>query len=327
VEISYIFLIFLFISIIIAFSIGSNDETFSTLYGSKTLDMKHILIIATICAILGAFVLGRDVSETIGKDILNIKIDNSIILTILISTASWLIISSSLKIPISTTHATVGSIIGIGLLLGGFSGINWITILEMSLWWILSPVIGYIATYSTYKLIHKFILHKISGLQNVEKTEKIFSYILMGVISLTAFSRAGNDCSNAIGILTGIQDGLSLDFLLIITGISFAMGIIILGRGVIKNVGTITELQPSTAFSTEIPTSLILFFGTLLGVPLSGSHMLVASLVGLAKAQRLPRKGNLWKTILIWILTFPASAIISILIFFPISNIFIIFAC
>lgn len=315
----YIIVIFLIISIIISFGIGSNDETMATLFGSKTVTMKELLILATIFAIAGALLLGKGVSETVGKDLLSFAITTRVVLTILISTAIWLIVSSALGLPISTTHATIGSIIGVGILLGGIVGVNWFTILEMSIWWLLSPVIGYVVTYFAYKAIHKVIINKLSGFRSFEKTERYFSYILLAVICWTAFSRAGNDCSNAVGIVLGAGVGIDINLLLLITGLSFASGIIILGRGVIKNVGTITELYPSTAFASEIPTAVILFFGTLLGIPLSGSHMLVASLVGLAKARRAPTSKGLWKILLIWLLTFPIAALLSIGLYFPIS--------
>jgi phosphate/sulfate permease len=315
-----ILLVFIIVSIFISFAIGGNDETFATVHGSKTLFMKEILIVASILAIAGAFFLGRGVSETVGKDLLNISVDNALVMTILISTAIWLTISSALGLPISTTHATVGSIIGVGILLSGIFGVNWITILEMAIWWILSPIIGYIVTFYVYKLINKYVIRKLSGFKAVERSEKIFSYILLGVICWTAFSRAGNDSSNAVGILVGI--GLDVNFVLIITGISLAGGIAVLGRRVIKNVGNITELMPSTAFASEIPTAIILFIGTILGIPLSGSHMLVASLVGLSKARRVPTKKGLWKIVAVWVLTIPMAAIVGIAIYFPINFIF-----
>ncbi|MBD3254255.1 MAG: hypothetical protein GF383_04140 [Candidatus Lokiarchaeota archaeon] len=310
--------LFIVISIIIAFAIGANDETFSTIYGSKTLKMREVLILAVIFAILGAFFLGRAVSETVGNSILYIETTHQIVVTILISTAIWLIISSAFKLPISTTHATIGGIIGVGLFLGGMDGLNWSTILYMGIWWLLSPVIGFVVTYVTYKLIHKFIINKLSGLKDFERVEKRFSYILLAVICLTAFSRAGNDTSNAVGIIVGVG-GVNINLALFMTGLSLASGIVILGRGVIKNVGTLTELRPSTAFASEVPTAVILFVGTLQGIPLSGSHMLVASLVGLSKAQHSPMSKGLWKIILIWFLTFPMAAFLAILLFFPVG--------
>ena len=317
-SLSTIVIIFIIISVVISFAIGANDETMATIYGSRTLKMREILILAVIFAILGAFFLGGSVSETVGKDLLFFPVNNPVVLTILISTAIWLIISSIFGLPISTTHATIGSIIGVGLLLGGGGGVNWLTILEMALWWLLSPVIGFIITYFAYKLIHKSIINKLSGFRNYERAERIFSYILLVVICWTAFSRAGNDCSNAVGIVAGLE--VNLTFILLIAGLSLASGIVVIGRGVIKNVGTITELHPSTAFASEIPTAVILFFGTLLGIPLSGSHMLVASLVGLSKARRAPMSKGLWKIVLVWLLTFPVAGILSAILYFPIDG-------
>lgn len=312
-----IIILFIIISIFISFAIGANDETFATVHGSKTLMMRELLILATILAIAGAFFLGRAVSETVGKDLLNISISNSIVLTILISTSIWLILSSSLGAPISTTHSTIGSIMGIGILIGGFGGVNWLLIIEMSFWWLLSPVIGYIASYVVYKLIHKGIISRLNGFKDFERTEKIFSYILLGVICLTAFSRAGNDVSNAAGIVVGL--GINVDLILIISGLCFSVGIVVLGRRVIKSVGNITELVPTSAFASEVPTAVILFVGTFLGIPLSGSHMLVASLIGLSKARKAPVKKGLWKIVIVWILTFPMAALLAVLLFFPID--------
>ncbi len=312
---SIILTIFLVIAIIIAFGIGANDETFAGLYGSRILNMKQIMFLASILAITGAFILGEAVSKTVGNDIL-LSIDDGIVITILISTAIWLILSSALGLPISTTHATIGAIIGLGIT--PIVSIRWEVIVELSLWWILSPIIGFFVSFFVYKLMRYYKLKHLNGFQSYEKTEKLFSYIVLIVIFITAFSRAGNDCSNAVGIVVG-KGGIQINLLLLLTGLSLAGGLLVLGRGVIKNVGSITQLYPSTAFATQIPTAVILFLGTALGIPLSGSHMLIASLVGLSKASHTPIKKGLWKIILIWFLTFPMSGILSIILYFPIN--------
>ncbi|MFX1236236.1 MAG: anion permease [Promethearchaeota archaeon] len=324
-DIEPIIIVFIVISLIIAFAIGANDETFATVYGSRTLSMRQILILAAIFAVFGALILGEAVSETVGGDILEISITDAITITILASTIIWLLLSSSLRLPISTTHATMGSIIGIGLLPavgGSLEGIAWSEIIVMSFWWILSPIIGYIVTYGTYKVINKRVVKKLDGFQKFESAEKKFSIVLLAVICWTAFSRAGNDCSNAVGIVYGATKGsgtIDITLFLFIIGLSFSIGIVVLARGLIKNVGTLTELRPSTAFASEIPTAIILFIGTLLGIPLSGSHMLVASLIGLGRAQHAPKNKKSKKIILIWILTFPMAALVAMVLYFPLS--------
>lgn len=312
---SVILFIFLIIVIVIAFGIGGNDESFAGIYGSRILPMKHIMILATIFAITGALLLGEAVSKTVGKGIL-VNLNDAIVITILVSTAIWLILSSALGLPISTTHATIGAVIGLGIAIN--ANLKWLQIIELSIWWVFSPIIGYIVTFFVFKLMQNYKIKHLNGFQSYERTEKLFSYIVLIVICITAFSRSGNDCSNAVGIVIGIGD-IQINLLLLITGLSLAGGLLVLGRGVIKSVGRITELYPSTVFAAQIPTAVILFLGTALGIPLSGSHMLVASFVGLSKANHAPVKKGLWKIVLVWFLTFPMAGLLSIVLYIPIS--------
>jgi len=284
--------------------------------------MKQILILAVILAIAGAILLGEGVAKTVGNSILNVEVNEAVVITILLSTAIWLILASAVGLPISTTHATIGSIMGIGIFLWGMTGLNWGMILYLAMWWILSPIVGFIGTYVAYKILFKYKQKRLKGFQDYESYEMKFAIIVLIAICITAFSRAGNDCSNAVGIVIGAGNVDDVGFLLIITGLSLALGLIVLGRIVIANLGDMTELRPSTAFAAQIPTAVIMLIGTIQKIPLSGSHMLVASLVGLAKASKTPMKKGLWKILLVWILTFPMSAILAIVLYFPINYFF-----
>jgi len=326
-----IIMIFLVLSVVIAIAIGANDETMAPLYGSRILNMKQILILAAILAIFGAVLLGEGVAKSVGGDILILdKVyeedpsisQNVVIMTILISTTVWLIFSSALGLPISSTHSTIGGIIGIGLLLGGAGGVNWGTILVMSMWWLLSPIVGFIVTYYAVKILQKYKFKHLNGFRDYERSENRFSYIIFIVICITAFSRAGNDSSNAVGIVIGVGDEINLALLLVMTGVGLAVGIMVLGRIVIKSLGKMTELRPSTAFCVQLPTAAVMLIGTIQKIPLSGSHLLVASLVGLSKASNTPMKKGLWKIVAIWLLTFPISAILAIVLYFPINAVF-----
>ncbi len=323
-----ILMIFLVLSVVIAIAIGANDETMAPLYGSRILNMKQILILAAVFAILGAVLLGEGVAKSVGNKILLINYNSTginqsaVVMTILISTAIWLILSSALGLPISSTHSTIGAIIGLGLFLQGGSGVNWNTILGMSMWWILSPIVGFSVTYLVVKILNKHKLKYFNGFRDYERSEKKYSYIILVVICITAFSRSGNDSSNAVGIVIGVGNQINLPLLLIMTGVSLAVGIIILGRIVIKSLGKMTELRPSTAFAVQVPTAAVMLIGTIQKIPLSGSHLLVASLVGLSKANNTPMKKGLWKIVAIWLLTFPMSAILAIIIYFPVNAFF-----
>ncbi len=321
----YIIIVFLIISIIISFGIGANDETMAPLYGSRILNMKQILILAAIFAITGALLLGEGVAKSVGDKILLLDYEtsginpNAVVMTILISTAIVLILSSALGLPISSTHATIGGIMGLGLLLGGGDGVNWSTILEMSIWWLASPIVGFTVTYGVVKLLNKQKLKSFKGFKDYERSENLYSYIILIIICVTAFSRAGNDSSNSVGIVVGVGGDIDIIWLLIVTGLGLASGIIVLGRIVIKNLGKMTELRPSTAFAVQVPTAAVMLIGTIQKIPLSGSHLLVASFVGLSKASNIPMQKGLWKIIAVWLLTFPIAAFLSVILYFPIN--------
>ena len=321
----YIIIVFLIISIIISFGIGANDETMAPIYGSRILNMKQILILAAIFAITGALLLGEGVAKSVGDKILLLDYEtsginpNAVVMTILISTAIVLILSSALGLPISSTHATIGGIMGLGLLLGGGDGVNWSTILEMSIWWLASPIVGFTVTYGVVKLLNKQKLKSFKGFKDYERSENLYSYIILIIICVTAFSRAGNDSSNSVGIVVGVGGDIDIIWLLIVTGLGLASGIIVLGRIVIKNLGKMTELRPSTAFAVQVPTAAVMLIGTIQKIPLSGSHLLVASFVGLSKASNIPMQKGLWKIIAVWLLTFPIAAFLSVILYFPIN--------
>jgi phosphate/sulfate permease len=187
------------------------------------------------------------------------------------------------------------------------------------MWWILSPIVGFSITCLVVIMLNKHKINHLNGFQDFERSENRYALIILVVICITAFSRAGNDCSNAVGIVFGVGGDINLTALLAITGVSLAIGIVVLGRIVIRNLGRMTELRPSTAFAAQVPTAAVMLIGTIQKIPLSGSHMLVASLVGLSKASKTPMKKGLWKIVAIWLLTFPMSAILAIIIYFPVS--------
>ena len=106
-------------------------------------------------------------------------------------------------------------------------------------------------------------------------------------------------------------------YLKIGVGIMLALGILIIGRNVIKNVGNnLIAIRPSDAFSIELATSIVIFLATIFGFPVSGSHVLIFSVVGagMVKGEK-PEKKSFRKMILAWVITFPVAGILSALIY------------
>ncbi|MHA1264674.1 MAG: inorganic phosphate transporter [Candidatus Helarchaeota archaeon] len=317
---TFLLITLLTLSIVIAFGIGANDETLAPLVGSGAVKLKYVLLLGVVLEIIGAVVLGRFVSETIGSGLLEATArGENYILAIIISTSIFLILSSMKGLPVSTTVSVVGSVIGVGLyflLANGTNAIIWGGFSEVFLGWIFSPILGLLISIGVYWIIRKYILTKARGLRDVERIEQYFLYGLIGMIIVVALSRAGNDVGNAIGVLTGFAGAITLpdiNILLLIGGCGIAIGLFFLGRRVLKNVGkNIIEMRPSDAFAVQTATMITLLGATLWGLPISGTVILIFAIIGnsIIKHTRFNKK-TVKHIIYSWALTIPITFIVS----------------
>ncbi len=162
--------------IFMAFNIGGNDvaNSFGTSVGAKTLTVKQALVIAAIFELSGAMLAGAEVTDTIRKGIVDIsQMDFDPMLFVfvmmgsLLSAGTWLLFASAKGYPVSTTHAIVGGILGGSVALGFvtmdagesvFGLVRWNQIVTIVISWVISPVLGGIASYGLYWYLKKYIL-------------------------------------------------------------------------------------------------------------------------------------------------------------------------
>jgi PiT family inorganic phosphate transporter len=333
----------LVISFIVAFSIGGNDEAMAPAVGAKVFTVRAAVLIGAVITVIGAVSMGGNVSEKVGSDMVSgLEMSIDMVFAILISMSIWLLIASITKgLPISTTQCIVGSVIGVAIfapVLGyaewGVNVINWYVVLEVFAGWILSPVIGFIFAAGIFAIVRR-IQKRAKGFSDFERQEKIASYLLAAFLILTSLSRGGNDVANAIAPLIVLPDFLGtydLGFMviprylipLLVGGIGMALGLIVVGRKVIKTLATeVVTLSPSSALSASISVAVIMFVGTLLGLPLSGTHVLVAALIAVGWVSEAPVQMKQVKDIFVsWIITVPISAVFAVVVFWFTQGLF-----
>jgi PiT family inorganic phosphate transporter len=133
-----------------ALNIGANDvaNNVGPAVGSRAMTMIGALAIAAIFESAGALLAGGDVVSTISKGIIDPTLvsDTSIfiwaMMAAMISSAVWVNIATYLGAPVSTTHAVVGGVMGAGVAAVGFQLVNWATLGEIALSWVVSPILG-----------------------------------------------------------------------------------------------------------------------------------------------------------------------------------------
>jgi PiT family inorganic phosphate transporter len=330
--ISILVVVLIVLAIALAFSIGANDETLSTLVGAGVIKFKLALLIGGIAVGAGMFAFAfAFVAKTVGADLLGetLNYTDFMLLTVLVSSIFWLIIGSFAGIPLSSTHSLVGSIVGVVFVYALTQGnvnpdtaFNWAKLNNVILGWFISPTFGLIITYVLFKVLAKTYLSRLKGLNQIEKSEKYFKWLLLFAV-IFAEIWVGANSGEALGILYGLFDKGSLNlgsyvFFALLCGIASCLGIYIAARYVVRNLASqMIDSRPSESLITQISSALILMIATLLSLPISHSHVIVFCIIGMSLAQRKEVDyKSLGKMAIYWILTFPVAAILAGFIYF-----------
>jgi len=161
------------------------------------------------------------------------------------------------------------------------------------------------------------------------QVEKIFSFLEVGTACYIAFAHGANDVANAIGpfaaIVSVFKNGdLAMNvpvpiWVLALGGTGIVVGLGTWGYKVIETIGgKITSITPSRGFSAAFATATTVLFCSKLGLPVSTSHTLVGSVigVGLARGMAALNLGIIRSIVNSWLITIPASGVLTILIYF-----------
>ncbi|MBM3208518.1 MAG: inorganic phosphate transporter [Chlamydiae bacterium] len=165
--------------------------------------------------------------------------------------------------------------------------------------------------------------------------ENMFVYLQILSACFVAFAHGANDVANAIGpvaaVLDIIKNGAISDvatvpsWLLAFGGLGIVVGLATWGWRVIETIGKkITELTPTRGFCAEFGAATTILLASKCGLPISTTHCLVGAVlgVGLARGIRALNLGMIKDIVLSWIITIPASAIMSILVFYGLKTLF-----
>ncbi len=312
-----------------AWNIGANDaaNSMATSYGSGALTLKQIIIIASILEFTGAVLYGKKVTHTIAKGIVPIdSLAPHIValgaLAAILSASIWITIATYYHLPVSTTHSIVGAMVGFGIASVSqnyltIGDIKWDVLYRIVMSWILSPIVGAILAFLLFTIIKITIIDR----YNVNRVERVFRYLQILTASYMAFAHGSNDVANATGPMTAALRFLGNEaptWVLLIGGIGIAVGIATWGWRVIETVGNrITELTPSRGFSAEFATATTVLFASSVGMPISTTHTLVGSVIGVGLAGGLASVDLtiLKRIIASWLLTVPVAAGITMAVY------------
>lgn len=338
-------LLFLTSGLFLGWSLGANDASnvFGSAVGTRMVSFRKAAVIASVFVILGAVIQGSGASHTLGKLGSVNAIGGSF--TLALAAAITVYYMTKFSLPVSTTQAIVGAIIGWNIYTGNHTDAG--TLSKIVTTWISGPVLGGIFAVVLYILINR--IKKTSGIHLI----KFESYIKTGLIVVGAFgaySLGANNIANVMGVfvpsfnLQELNLGLftlsSAQQLFLLGGLAIAAGIVTYSRRVMETVGgNIMELTSEAAMVVVLAQALVLFIfsssalsGILksLGlppiplVPVSSSQVIVGCVLGIGvyKGARNINFRLIREIILGWISTPLISGGLAFFSLFFMKNIF-----
>ena len=338
-------LFFLTSGLFLGWSLGANDAShiFGSAVGSKMVTFRKAAIIASVFFILGAVIQGSGTSHTLGKLGAVNAIGGSF--TVAFAAAITIYMMTKFALPISTTQAIVGAIIGWNFFTGNHTDSKTLSTIVAA--WVAGPIIGAVFAIILYILFKKF-----------KKSVKIHlirfeSYIKTGLILVGAFgaySLGANNIANVMGVFIPAFNLHDLNLwaftlnsnqqLFLIGGLAVATGIITYSWKVMGTIGSsILELSSEAALIVVLAQSLVLFifsssglsdFFVSLGlppipmVPVSSSQVIVGCIlgIGLYKGARNINFKVLGEIAVAWVVSPIASGLLTFFLLFFMKNIF-----
>ncbi|WP_373898965.1 anion permease [Haloimpatiens sp. FM7315] len=312
-------------SLIFDFINGFHDtaNAIATSVSTKVLTLKEAIIMSATLNLIGAFISVK-VAKTIGADIVDPKlISQMVIIAALVAAIIWNLITWYFGIPNSSSHALIGGLLGASIIYkSSFLIINWHSfITKVVLWLFLSPLIGFIIGYFIMILLY-WILRSAKP----RSVSKFFSKAQIASAAFMAFNHGANDAQKSMGIITMtlLSGGFITYFHIpiwvkICCAFAMALGTCTGGRRIIKTMGiNMARLAPVNGFAAETGAAIVIFIATMLRAPVSTTHIISTSIMGVGAAKRLSsvKWGVARSIVWAWILTIPVCMILSGIIMF-----------
>jgi PiT family inorganic phosphate transporter len=306
------------LALIFDFLNGFHDSSniVATMIASRAMTGRQALTITAIAHFAGPFMFGVAVATTIGYEVLNgDEIRMSVILSALVASIVWNIVTWWLGIPSSSSHALIGGLIGAGVVENGLGVIKLAGLSKVLLALAISPLLGMIAGY----LMMKLVLFLARGAS--PKINWLFKQGQLVTALTLALSHGTNDAQKTMGIITMglVAEGVLQTFHVPIWVIALSAGAIAAGTAtggwrLIKTLGgKFFKIRPVHGFTTQVASAGVILGAALLGGPVSTTQVVSSAIMGVGSAERVSkvRWGVAGQIVMAWLTTIPFSALLA----------------
>ena len=318
--------LFALIAVALAFDFlnGMNDaaNSIATIVSTRVLRPQYAVAWAAFFNFIAFVFFGLHVAETVGRGIVEANVvDSRVIFAALAGAIVWQIVTQRLGIPSSSSHALIGGLVGAGLAKAGVDAVVWSGVGKTVAAIFLSPGVGCLLA-----LLLMLAVSWIFARSTPYGTDSIFRRIQFFSASCYALGHGGNDAQKTMGIIAVLlfsEGKLGTHFyvpfwVVIACQIAMAAGTLAGGWRIVRTMGSrITRLTPTQGVCAETAGSVMLFAATSLGVPVSTTHTITGSIIGVGAAKKVSavRWSVAKEIVTAWILTIPAAGLLAALFY------------
>ena len=297
----------------LGWGLGANDSAnvFGTAVYTKIVSYRMAVLVTAFFVVLGAVTGGANGIEHIGK----YAYEGGIVTPgaaffVMLAAALTVAVMTVLKLPVSTSQAVVGAVIGGGILTGSA---DFGATLKFFSAWFLTPVGGLIIAFVLYRIIRVTLEQKFSEFSFFENFVRI-GYLVAGAFG--AYSLGANNVANVSGIFTGQLNVLTVEQAVLIGGLSIALGVVTYSKPVMSTVGErIVPMSSVAGFIVVISASMTVFIYAVIGIPVSTSQAVIGAIVGIGLTSGIATINlkMLRNVLLGWFATPTVAALVSLL--------------
>ncbi|MBN9287829.1 MAG: anion permease [Gammaproteobacteria bacterium 39-13] len=292
----------------------------ATIVSTKVLSPRVAVVYGAILNFIGALI-GTQVAATVGEGLVNTQVVTSeVLLAALLSAIVWNLLTWFKGLPSSSSHALMGSLMGATAFATGSGNLHWnIITYKVIIPMFTSPIMGFVGGYfvmvALYWLFHKVALPKINA---------IFGKAQIVSCGYLAITHGANDAQKTMGIIalavaTYYQTPFHVsDWIIVACAVAMGLGTVAGGWKIIRTVGSkMVKVKPIQGFAAEATGGTILFLTAHFGIPISTTHTITTSIMGVGSAQRLSalKPKIIGNIVCSWILTLPITFFLSGLIY------------
>ncbi len=288
--------------VFLGWSLGANDASnvFGSAVASRMLKFWTAAVLASVFVLIGALLQGQAGIETL-KGLTQFTLEQAVVSSV--AAATTVTIMTILGLPVSTSQAVVGAILGIGIL---NQQLNLAGLGKVVVCWFGTPVGAVVIAVIIYKVLAVFYNNlKI----NLFQSDMLIRLSLIVAGSYGSYALGANNVANVTAVFVGAGH-LSVFSAALIGGLSIGLGIMTLSKRVMETVGKkLVRLDPFSALVVLLAEAITVHIFTFIGVPVSTSQAVIGAVlgVGIVKGISTVSGRTLVNILIAWLLT-PAVA-------------------